>query len=514
MSHPTGRVEDRLAAALRAEAAGVEPGGGSLEAIRHRARAARHRRRVAITGAAAAVLAAVAVAVPTLDRSDDDLRTGSGDPSTTAATDAPTTTVPDILAAGLDQALWPDPAGERATDPVAAARSFVETFLEVSDPPLSAFRLGEPGAGEVEVFARGEDGRTLDRVVATVVLRQLDGEHWFVTAAGSEDVLIDDPEPLASLSPPTFAVSGAGRGYEGTVVVALRPRSASGALLAEQVFAAGGAGALAPFVGDVPFETTAVPDVGVLVARTDVGAESGIPSFAAVAVRLPARDGGSGSGGAEATPDPGDGASDGAASFRLRGRPLWPFRTLAEADSWLATAGEGHAPWHADAEATALFFTANFLGFTEIDEVTSTDVGADEAWIGVGYQAEGGGLATAAEIHLVRFGPSPDAPWEVVGTRDTTLTLDVPRYGSAVSSPLTVGGTISGVDESLRVEVRQASTPTPLGVACCLPAGGDAAPWETTVDVAGATDPALVVVVSTGGHVQDVERFAITAVIP
>jgi len=513
MSHPTGSVEDRLAAALRDEAAGVEPGGGSLEAIRHRARAARRRRRVAVSGAAAAVLAAVAVAVPTLDRSDDDLRTGSGDPSTTAATDAPTTSVPGTLAAGLDQALWPDPAGELTTDPVAAARSFVETFLAVDDPPLSLFRTGEPGAGEVDVIARGEDGRTLDRVVATVVLRRLDGEHWFVTAAGSDDVRIDEPEPLASLSPPTFAVSGEGRGYEGTVVLALRPRSAPGALLAEHPVVAGAGGALMPFAADVAFVTTAAPDVGVLVARTDVGFESGIPGFAAVAVRLAGSGDATGPDGAGSPTGAGD-QGTGTGSFRLGGEPLWPFRSLAEADAWLATAAEGHSPWHADAEATALFFTADFLGFSEIDEVTSTDVRADEAWIGVGYKAEGGGLATAAEIHLVRFGPSPDAPWEVVGTRDTTLTLDAPRYGSALSSPLTVGGTVSGVDESLLVEVRQASTPTPLGAACCLAAGGEATPWEMSVDVAGATDPALVVVVSTGGHVQDVERFAITAVVP
>lgn len=504
MSHPTGSVEDRLAAALRDEAAGVEPGGGSLEAIRHRARAARRRRRVAVSGAAAAVLAAVAVAVPTLDRSDDDLRTGSGEPSTTAATEAPTTSVPDTLAAGLDQALWPDPAGELTTDPVAAARSFVETFLKVGDPPLSAFRPGEPGAGEIDVFARA-DGATFDRVAATIALRQLDGEHWFVTAAGSEDVQIDLPEPLDPVSS-RVAVRGRGRADDGTIVVDLRPRSAAAALLGQERALGGAAGTAEPFALDMEFEPMAAPDVGVLVARTT---DAGMPSFAAVPVRLAGAAGGSTADGAGA----GD-QGTGAGSFRLGGEPLWPFRSLAEADAWLATADEGHSPWHADAEATALFFTANFLGFSEIDEVTSTDVRADEAWIGVGYQAEGGGLATAAEIHLVRFGPSPDAPWEVVGTRDTTLTLDVPRYGSPLSSPLTVGGTVSGVDESLLVEVRQASTPTPLGAACCLAAGGEATPWETSVDVAGATDPALVVVVSTGGHVQDVERFAITAVVP
>jgi hypothetical protein len=62
--------------------------------------------------------------------------------------------------------------------------------------------------------------------------------------------------------------------------------------------------------------------------------------------------------------------------------------------------------------------------------------------------------------------------------------------------------------------VRQASAEAPIGEACCLPAGGVEAPWQTTVSFSGATDPALTIVVSTGGHIQGVERFAITAVRP
>ena len=34
--------------------------------------------------------------------------------------------------------------------------------------------------------------------------------------------------------------------------------------------------------------------------------------------------------------------------------------------------------------------------------------------------------------------------------------------------------------------------------------------WSATVSYAGATDAALTVVVSTGGHVQGVEAFAVT----
>jgi hypothetical protein len=176
-------------------------------------------------------------------------------------------------------------------------------------------------------------------------------------------------------------------------------------------------------------------------------------------------------------------------------------------------AADGTQPWHLDADATALAFTTGYLGFGEIDQVVGRDVRDREAWISVGYDA-GSGPSTAAIIHLVRFGPGDDAPWELVGTRDTDLTLETPSYGSQVSSTVTVGGRITGVDESLRVQVRQASSEAPIGEACCLPAGGEDAPWQTTVSFSGATDPALTIVVSTGGHVQGVERFAITAVRP
>ena len=125
---------------------------------------------------------------------------------------------------------------------------------------------------------------------------------------------------------------------------------------------------------------------------------------------------------------------------------LWPFSSAADAAAWQSSyRSGGHQPWHLDPEQTALSFTTGYLGFTEVDRVVSSSVGSGEARIGVGYQA-GGRLAHAATLHLVRIGQGLDAPWEVVGTIDTTLTLDRPRYGATVTSPLTVGGRITGVD--------------------------------------------------------------------
>ncbi|MFI8101157.1 hypothetical protein [Streptomyces sp. NPDC086023] len=195
-------------------------------------------------------------------------------------------------------------------------------------------------------------------------------------------------------------------------------------------------------------------------------------------------------------------------------QPVWPFTTLAQAQGWQRSHREGgHQPWHLDAEQTALSFVRGYLGFREIDRVSSRSVSGRHARIGVGLgNPEEARRGTAAVIHLVRYGTGADAPWEVVGTDDTTFSLTLPAYGSRASSPLRAGGRITGVDESIRVEVRQPSSPRPLGTACCTPAGGSGTPWNATVSYTRPTDPVLTVVASTGGHLAEVERFTITAV--
>jgi hypothetical protein len=196
-------------------------------------------------------------------------------------------------------------------------------------------------------------------------------------------------------------------------------------------------------------------------------------------------------------------------------QPLWPFASETAAAAWQRSyRASGEQPWHLDAEQTALSFTTGYLGFTDIGKVVSHSIHGNDARITVGYQTSDGPLGVAAVLHLVRIGRGADAPWEVVGTADTMLTLDRPKYGASVASPLTVSGRISGVEESIRIEVRQPSFAVPLGTYCCVTGGGDRQPWSVRVGFRGATDSALVIVASTGGHVQDIERFAITGVRP
>ncbi|WP_432861592.1 hypothetical protein [Microbispora rosea] len=197
-----------------------------------------------------------------------------------------------------------------------------------------------------------------------------------------------------------------------------------------------------------------------------------------------------------------------------RYQPLWPFADEKQARDWQESyRSGGHQPWHLDAERTALSFTQGFLGFTGVDRVVKRTVTGADARVSVGIRGEGGGRpGIAAVIHLVRFGTGPDAPWEVVGTDDTTFSLTTPRYGALVSSPVTVGGRITGVDESVRVQVRAIGSTRPLGERCCVSAGGDDTPWSSTVTFRADPGRTLTLVAGTGGHVAEVERFAVTGV--
>jgi hypothetical protein len=143
--------------------------------------------------------------------------------------------------------------------------------------------------------------------------------------------------------------------------------------------------------------------------------------------------------------------------------------------------------------------------------VRRTTSGRD-ARVTVGFALPDGRLSKAAIIHLVKYGAGRYAPWEVVGTHDTSLTLDLPAYGSAVSSPVRIAGKITGVDENLRAEAHALGAGSPVGTYCCNPAGGQASPWSLHVTFDAARGQVITIVVHTGGHVAGVERFAVTGV--
>ncbi|MFG1796174.1 hypothetical protein [Nocardia sp. NPDC049149] len=194
-------------------------------------------------------------------------------------------------------------------------------------------------------------------------------------------------------------------------------------------------------------------------------------------------------------------------------QPLWPFESVAAADVWQrAYRDGGHQPWHLDAETTALSFTQQYLGYANVDAVVDTSVRDEQAWVSVGFDNPNGDSVTAAVVHLARIGTGSDAPWEVVGTDDSTLTVTEPGYGTTVKSPVTVSGVLSGVDESLRLRVLRSDQQLPIGERAGIPAGGANAPWTASIPFSTSCPAVLTVAVATGGHVAEVERFAVTGV--
>ncbi|MFE6510083.1 hypothetical protein ACFVDI_14905 [Nocardioides sp. NPDC057767] len=193
-------------------------------------------------------------------------------------------------------------------------------------------------------------------------------------------------------------------------------------------------------------------------------------------------------------------------------QPLWPFAGVEEAAVWQrAYRDGGHQPWHLDAGLVARRFTQSYLGYQEVDRVVRVAISDDQAWVDVGFRLPDGKDTTAAVVHLAKIGSGSYAPWEVVGTKDSTLSLTTPRYGATVTSPMAVGGRITGVDESLVIRVLRLGTGE-VGRSPGIPAGGQNSPWSTTMPFSAPAGSVLTIAVSTGGHVAGVERFAITGV--
>ena len=192
---------------------------------------------------------------------------------------------------------------------------------------------------------------------------------------------------------------------------------------------------------------------------------------------------------------------------------LYPFASEADAAQWQASyRSGGHEPWHVDARQTSLAFV-RYLGLSGVDQTFSDTENTSGAHVAVGFLNPNGGPVTSAVVHLVRLGAGTDVPWEVVGTDDgPDFTITQPAYGSHATSPLVTAGTITGVDESIRVAVWPVQASSPAGTACCRAAGGQRSPWSVSVTFSAAPGSALTVVASTGGHLQAVERFVVTGI--
>ena len=186
--------------------------------------------------------------------------------------------------------------------------------------------------------------------------------------------------------------------------------------------------------------------------------------------------------------------------------PLYPFSSGEEVARWeISDAGP------LDPGQTALGF-ARYLGYAGINEILAIRSASDGDHVSIGFTVASAPPHTAAVVHLVRFGQGDRAPWEVVGTDDTTFSLTMPAYGSSLRTPLSIGGTITGVDESITVKLFRPGSATPVALSCCHAAGGTSSPWSVVISGPLPTHGNLIIAASSGGHIAQVERFAVTGV--
>lgn len=194
------------------------------------------------------------------------------------------TTEPRSQTVQLDQpAIWPASDIAFGT-PEEAAASFVSDALGVT-PVLGTFSAGDSRSGEIAVFSSG-DGGSADLVERGLLAVRMIGPNdgWFVIAASSQGVSIGSPATLDRVPAGPLAVSGRGRGFEGTLnVTAFRAGAATDEL--DQVIASGGAfGSLQPFSVTLDLSSGTPGDVIALIVRGDTGLDGDPGDFTSIPI--------------------------------------------------------------------------------------------------------------------------------------------------------------------------------------------------------------------------------------
>lgn len=102
-------------------------------------------------------------------------------------------------------------------------------------------------------------------------------------------------------------------------------------------------------------------------------------------------------------------------------------------------------------------FAVELVGFTDplVGEWVPTDARSGEVLV----RPTAHGPATTVFVSRL----SPDGSWWVLGAATGDITVDAPRSGDAVTSPVTVVGSALAPDRTVVMEVRQDGTPEPLG---------------------------------------------------
>jgi hypothetical protein len=152
---------------------------------------------------------------------------------------------------------------------------------------------------------------------------------------------------------------------------------------------------------------------------------------------------------------------------------IWPFTTQAQASSWVDD--HGSVPWAENGLEVGRHFVADYLGLKEV-HVAQTCVSCDVLHLDVNGRSVG-------EITLGRIGAGFASGqgthvYTVLAVGGTDLTVTTPKAGAGITSPTSVTGRITGVDE--HVQLRLLSTEG-RELATGGAQAGSAVPWSATL---------------------------------
>lgn len=319
-------TEDRLRRAITDRTDHVEPAPGGLNAIEEtlmQPTPMSPRNKWMMGGAAAVVVALVAVAAIALTKDDDapqgvatdpavtttvapQVTVTTDPPSDTATTPPPATTPIDAMPSVVDPSsvVWPRPGHDaRFDDPVDAARSFAVFYAGFTNPTTGPFTKGGLfSGGGIPSFYPDHPYGSVDirptddpnSPVTTVLVMKMGDDRWYVLGAGAPDLELGwiGVEGSGVIGcPGTVSIAGSVLAFEGHVDLRIDSFGADGSRTEiGRGFATGsGVPPAAPFQADVACDAavSAGPgtgaDTGGVIMAWDTSAEDG--RILAVAVK-------------------------------------------------------------------------------------------------------------------------------------------------------------------------------------------------------------------------------------